>query len=180
MFTKTSISAMRALTWLGSQDSGQPQPPRAIAAALGESPSYLAKVMQSLVRAGIVRAQRGVRGGVTLARPPREVTLLAIVEACQGKILGSFCQDADDLSKTCGFHHAAAELHQAVVGTMSRWTLQHFLDRPRPDASIRKHVCCWLDPATRPGSEIAGRPALSRARRAANARPRRPARRAVR
>ena len=44
-------------------------------------PAYLVKVLQSLVKAGIVVSQRGASGGVSLAGPPQKLTILDIVNA---------------------------------------------------------------------------------------------------
>ncbi|UCM86538.1 RrF2 family transcriptional regulator [Streptomyces marincola] len=46
--------------------------------------AYLAKQLQALVRAGVLAATTGPRGGFRLARPAAEVTLLDIVEAVDG------------------------------------------------------------------------------------------------
>jgi len=132
MLTKTTISAIRALVFLGQSHVQAPTPPRRIAALLGESPSYLAKVAGLLVKAGILRAHRGVAGGVTLNRAPGEISMLDIVEACQGALVEDACQQASELEKTCAFHQAAVELHQAVVGVLSRWTLADILAKPLP------------------------------------------------
>lgn len=146
MFTKTSISAIRALTYLGLNGTGQPVSPRCMAERLGESPTYLAKVVRHLVKAGILRAHRGVSGGVTLNRSPEEISLLSIVEACQGAILGDFCQDADRLEETCAFHQAGAELHEATVGVLSRWTLAELLQKPCPSDTGDTQIQCLLEP----------------------------------
>lgn len=47
-------------------------------------PAYLAKHLQALSRAGIVTADRGVKGGYRLGRPPAEISLLDIVLAIEG------------------------------------------------------------------------------------------------
>ena len=146
MLTKTSVSAIRALIHLGRNATGGAICPRLMAEQLGESPSYLAKVTQQLAKARILRAHRGVSGGVTLHLPPEEITLLAIVEACQGAILADFCEEGADLAETCAFHQAAAELHDAIVRVLSRWTLAELLENPRPSKSLRKVVRCWLEP----------------------------------
>jgi Rrf2 family nitric oxide-sensitive transcriptional repressor len=145
MLTKTTISAIRALTYLGLADSAQPLSPRQIADAIGESPTYMAKVVRQLVKAGILRAHRGVAGGVTFQRELEQITLLAITEACQGTMLASFCEPAPVLKKTCAFHQAAAELHEAIVRVMSHWTLAHFVHKPRPVGLDSKANPCWLD-----------------------------------
>lgn len=143
MLTKTTISAVRTLIYLGRQASAAPAPPRVIAEQLGESPTYLAKVTQMLARAGILRTQRGVAGGVILNRRPDEITLLAIVEACQGAILGGFCDASDpaDLPHACAFHQAGLELHGAIVGVLSRWTLARLLEKPYPTAKHLHERC---------------------------------------
>lgn len=146
MLTKTTLSGMRAVTLLGLNAATQPLSPRAMAEALGESPSYLAKVLRHLVRAGILKAHRGPNGGVSLNRLPESVTLLAVVEACQGVILGDFCQGEVEPSLTCAFHQAGMELHQAIVGVLSRWTLADLIRRPNPDPAVAGRAPCWLQP----------------------------------
>jgi Rrf2 family protein len=47
-------------------------------------PAYLAKQLQALAAAGIVRSVPGRRGGYRLARPAAEVTVLDIVRAVEG------------------------------------------------------------------------------------------------
>lgn len=159
MLTKTSRSAIRLLTFLGQLGSSEPISPRALAEQLGESPTYLAKVAGHLVRAGILQSQRGVAGGMVLQRNPETISLLAIVEACQGTILADFCDEAPDLAKTCAFHQACAELHASIVGVLSRWTLAQFMRKPRPTGMLDKRIPCWLEPTPR---VVPLRPAVAR------------------
>jgi Rrf2 family protein len=46
--------------------------------------AYLAKQLQALVRAGVLTAATGPRGGFRLARPAEQITLLQVVEAVDG------------------------------------------------------------------------------------------------
>src|SRR3982074_2921463 len=48
--------------------------------------NFLAKIFQSLARAGLVRSTRGTGGGFSLARSPAEITVLEIIEAIEGRI----------------------------------------------------------------------------------------------
>jgi Rrf2 family transcriptional regulator, iron-sulfur cluster assembly transcription factor len=56
--------------------------------------SFLAKIFQSLARAGIVRSSRGVRGGFCLTRQPADITTLDIIEAIEGPIAFQRCLQA--------------------------------------------------------------------------------------
>lgn len=130
MVTKTSISAIRALMYAASHANQGSLPPRLIAEDLAESPTYMAKVTRHLVKAGILRVEKGVKGGVRLARPAAEITLLSVVEACQGAVVGDYCQPGCDLSTVCAYHRAAAELHQAISAVLSKWTIAQMLRKP--------------------------------------------------
>ncbi|MBI2330943.1 MAG: Rrf2 family transcriptional regulator [Chloroflexi bacterium] len=54
-------------------------------------PSFLAKIISQLSIAGLLHTSRGARGGVTLAREPKEITLLEVIEAIDGPIQLNEC-----------------------------------------------------------------------------------------
>jgi Rrf2 family protein len=54
--------------------------------------SFLAKIFQSLARAGIIRSIRGAHGGFALLKQPSQITALEIFEAIEGKIMFQRCQ----------------------------------------------------------------------------------------
>jgi len=47
---------------------------------------YLLKILQQLVKANVLRSKRGPRGGFSLARPTKRVTMLDIIEAVDGPL----------------------------------------------------------------------------------------------
>ncbi len=141
LLTKTTISALRALIQLGQNDSSEPVGLAELARQLNESPSYLAKVAQQLVKAGILRSLRGAQGGVVLNMPPRDITLLMVVTACQGPVLGSFCSENGSVDEICAFHRAAMELHEAIHKVLSRWTLADLLKKPCPSVPALRSRC---------------------------------------
>ncbi len=62
--------------------------------------SFLAKILQKLVKARIVRSYRGVKGGFSLAKPARDISMLDVLEAVEGKICLNVClQD----KRNCNF-----------------------------------------------------------------------------
>lgn len=80
MLSQTTEYALRAVVHLASH-SPQPQTTNQISEATMVPRAYLAKVVQALVRAGILHSQRGVKGGVLLARSLDELTMLDVVNA---------------------------------------------------------------------------------------------------
>lgn len=82
MFSQTVEYALRAVVHLAFE-APTARTTEQIAAATRVPKAYLAKVLQSLGRAGIVHAQRGVGGGMTLARPAHELTVLEVVNAVE-------------------------------------------------------------------------------------------------
>lgn len=62
--------------------------------------SFLAKILQKLVKAKIVRSYRGVKGGFSLARHPKEISVLDVLEAVEGKLYVNICLMD---KKKCGF-----------------------------------------------------------------------------
>jgi Rrf2 family protein len=49
---------------------------------------YLLKILQQLVRANVLNSKRGPRGGFSLAKPPKRITMLEMVEAVDGPMTG--------------------------------------------------------------------------------------------
>jgi Rrf2 family transcriptional regulator, nitric oxide-sensitive transcriptional repressor len=62
-----------------------------IAEQTAASRNHLAKVMLTLSKMGLVKSLRGPSGGFVLAKEPKEITLLDVYEAIEGKILISKC-----------------------------------------------------------------------------------------
>ena len=54
-------------------------------------PSFLAKIVSQLSVAGLLQTSRGARGGVSLAKPAENISLLDVVEAIDGPILLNDC-----------------------------------------------------------------------------------------
>jgi Rrf2 family transcriptional regulator, nitric oxide-sensitive transcriptional repressor len=80
MLTQTVEYALRALVALAAQPE-HPQTNRQLAEVTKVPGPYLSKVLQLLTKEGLVVAHRGVRGGFSLGRPARQITILAAVNA---------------------------------------------------------------------------------------------------
>ena len=80
MFSQTVEYALRATVHL-AMNNDRPQKTNQIADATQVPTAYLAKVLRELNRHGLVHSQRGLGGGISLAKSPEEMTILEIVNA---------------------------------------------------------------------------------------------------
>jgi Rrf2 family iron-sulfur cluster assembly transcriptional regulator len=87
--TSSSRYAVRALAHLARRPPGAAERKQDIAQAAGLADVYLVKILGRLVRAGLLNAAKGPGGGFVLARPARQVTLLASSEAADGRVGGA-------------------------------------------------------------------------------------------
>ena len=83
---------IHCLLLLAGRDE-RPASGRDLAQFQGVSPSFVAKIFSRLEKAGIVEASEGIRGGYRLARAPDQITVLAIVDAIEGRKPLFECQD---------------------------------------------------------------------------------------
>jgi Rrf2 family protein len=131
MINKTTENALQILLYVGLQAENRLVALSEIAAHLPGSPTYLAKIVHILSRAGILKSFRGVQGGVQLARPSHAISLLHVVEACQGPIHAPYCSSKIEAgTELCGFHRAMADIRSNLMTTLGRWTLADLVQHP--------------------------------------------------
>ena len=112
--TTKSPYALSALVELHRQGTAGPVPIAELARRREIPVQFLEQLFATLRRAGILRSQRGVKGGYTLARPAGEVTVLELVELLDGPVgsssSGVFAQAAQA---------ASAVLAEATVASVA-------------------------------------------------------------
>jgi Rrf2 family protein len=84
--TTKSPYALSALVELHRQGTAGPVPIAELARRREIPVQFLEQLFATLRRAGVLRSQRGVKGGYTLARPADEVTVLELVELLDGPV----------------------------------------------------------------------------------------------
>ena len=142
LLTKTTELGIQCLLYLCKKPVGYRLVPAEVAKQLGESPTYLSKVLRHMAKAGLLSSQRGKSGGFTLEMKPAEITLLDIVEATQGTIPGNYCEEVKrrDLNNTCGYHQAMVELQDGTREVLGRWSLARIL-KGKPPRSGAAPLC---------------------------------------
>jgi DNA-binding IscR family transcriptional regulator len=120
--TTKSPYALQALAELGRCGDG-PVPIGELARRRNIPVQFLEQLFATLRRAGVLRSQRGVKGGYTFARQPADITVLEIVELLDGP----FGRDADGI-----FGEAAA----AARAVMEASTLADVVEREARAAGV--------------------------------------------
>jgi len=95
----------------------------ALARTIDAPESFVSKVLQQLVQAGLVNSQRGMRGGFQLARRAAEISLLDVVEAIEGPTQLNQCipQGPNCNRKDwCGAHTVWVEAQEALVKVLGK------------------------------------------------------------
>lgn len=109
-----------------------------VAKAQNISASYLAKVFQTLSKAGLVKSYRGSKGGYILAKEPSKISLRKIVETMEGKSPIFIC---DDHKRKCNFlgdcliSHVMTEAEQKMFDVLDQTSLDDLLKNLSYDRS---------------------------------------------
>jgi len=93
--TRQADYAVRAVLHLARMGNTERAATSTVAKEQNIPPSFLAKIISQLSIAGLLHTSRGARGGVTLAREPKDITLLEVVEAIDGPIQLNECVGND-------------------------------------------------------------------------------------
>ena len=145
MLTQSSGYATSALACIAAM-GGQPILVKEIAEACGIPAPYLAKLIHTLGRKGIVTTQRGVGGGVTLAKDAQNLTLFDVCVAMDDPIVQSRCmlgtaECSDD--RACPAHrfwsnHRAKQiefLHETTISQVAAFEIRRRMLPKRPNES---------------------------------------------
>ena len=116
--TRQAEYAVRTVYYLAQQDLSLSIPTARIAKEQDIPSPFLAKIVMQLSAVGILHTSRGARGGVRLAKPPSNITLLEIVEAVDGPIEINDCvlnETCCQRTENCPVRHAWTEARAELV-----------------------------------------------------------------
>jgi len=131
MLSQTAEYALRAVVYL-AYEAPEARTTEQIHRATLVKRAYLAKILQGLAKKGIVTTQRGVGGGVALAKSPQELTLLEVVNAVEPLQRIRTCPLGISThgSKLCPLHRRIDAALATVEEQFARTTLAEILSEP--------------------------------------------------
>ncbi len=124
----------RALLELALHHKEGPVPLKDIALSQQIPLQYLQHLISPLISGGIIGSTPGVRGGVWLARSPREIKLSEVIGLLEGSIAPAECvNDPKYCSRSdfCVTKDIWGELKKAMDGVLESTTLQDLVERHR-------------------------------------------------
>ncbi len=141
MFSQTIEYALRAMIALTASD-GSPTTTKRIAETMKVPASYLSKVLQSLVRARLVRSTRGLRGGFVLASAADQITMLDVVNAVSPiRRIRSCPLDLDNhSSQLCPLHRRLDLAMSQVEEAMRTTTLAELISEENPCPTLQQQL----------------------------------------
>jgi Rrf2 family protein len=128
LLSRSCEYALQALLYLDARGNSGFLPIVEIARARGLSASFLSKILNDLVHRGFLHSQRGVHGGVRLARPAARIHLWEIIEAIDGQDLATRCiigLPECGNAVPCPFHDMWGKMRKTIVTRLSRENLKH-------------------------------------------------------
>ncbi len=136
--TKQTNYAIRMLMYCAANPDGLSRVPE-IARAYHVSELFLFKILQPLVAGGLVETVRGRNGGVKLAKPAKDISLLDVVKITEDNFSMAECFDNDDadcpLVANCGLNIALREALDAFFAVLAKHSI-HDLAQAKPDISM--------------------------------------------
>ncbi|WP_417843500.1 RrF2 family transcriptional regulator [Thalassospira sp.] len=147
---------LHCLLWLVS-DGVERASSRDLAELQGVPPAMLAKIMSRMEKAGIVKSTNGISGGYTLARSPEEISVLAVIDAIEGKRQLFDCKDVREgcvlfggtppawsSVGVCGIHRLMLRAEQQMRAELARSSLADLARNVPQPQQFNELVASWI------------------------------------
>lgn len=136
LLSKGCKYGIRAALYVASQNNQEFVPIRKISEDLNISFHFLTKILQMLTHKNIMASYRGPHGGVLLARPADEITLMDMIKAIEGEDFLGGCALAlpgcDD-KNPCPFHEYWGECRDTLKTRFENTNLAELEKRIREE-----------------------------------------------
>ncbi|MCA9750590.1 MAG: Rrf2 family transcriptional regulator [Gemmatimonadetes bacterium] len=135
-FTRRTDYALVALAGLADEPSPDPKSARSISERYGVPLPLLMNVLKDLVNGGIVSSTRGAKGGYSLARAPRGISVHDVVSAIEGPVSVTLCCDPAEAEPCqecsveihCPITHSVRRMNERIQDYLREVTLEHLMN----------------------------------------------------
>lgn len=127
---KSEYALLALLELATNHNEGEPLQIRQIAAKQNIPDRYLEQLLATLRRGGLVKSQRGAKGGYLLAREPWKITLLDVLGCLEGLDTCSSLDDANPKTvESAVVEEIWQEAHRAANLVLQKYTLQDLCEQ---------------------------------------------------
>ncbi len=105
--------------------------------------AFIAKIVARLAAHHLIQTQRGVNGGICLARPAAEVTLLHVVEAIDGPVTLNRCVQQPSgcpRDRTCAVHPIWSTLCTEFRARLNSYDFAQIAERARSTSTTFQSI----------------------------------------
>jgi len=134
--TKKADYGLMALKFLAEQATPQPASAKDIADAYHIPPPLLAKILQTLARAGLLVSSAGTNGGYTLSRPATEISAFEVIRAIDGPLFITSCitiHGSCDLLGHCTIKEPLRKVNDSIKDLLSGIRIADLVETPDPE-----------------------------------------------
>lgn len=132
VITRATEYAIRTIIYLAKHPKGEIVLKKDICRTQDVTPAFLTKILQPLIKAGIVSSQRGVGGGFLLNKSAEEITLLDILEAEEGPLRLNHClveKGVCQRDSLCSAHKVWAEAQDSMIEVLQRHSIAELVQQ---------------------------------------------------
>jgi Rrf2 family protein len=134
--TKKADYGLMALKYLAEHrmpgaPGTQAQSAKDIAEAYHIPPQLLAKILQTLARAGILVSHAGTNGGYALARPASEISAFQVIRAIDGPLFITSCitiHGTCDLAGHCTIKEPLRKVNDSITALLSELSIADLIE----------------------------------------------------
>ncbi|MEY3870255.1 MAG: hypothetical protein RLZZ338_4149 [Cyanobacteriota bacterium] len=127
---KSEYAILALLELAAHYNDGEPLQIRQIATQQNIPDRYLEQLLATLRRAGIIRSQRGAKGGYFLAREPWKINILEILTCLEGSDLEQSEKNVPPKTvESAVLWEVWQESRQIANSVLQKYTLQDLTDR---------------------------------------------------
>jgi Rrf2 family protein len=134
-----ALMAMKHLALRGDRRSQGSSSAREIAELYDIPIELMAKVLQRLVRRGLLASHQGTRGGYQLARMPSQISIADVIQAIDGPVTVTACSTDDGQCEQfakCNVRDPLWRVREKILAALGECTIAELAaDPPSPAAA---------------------------------------------
>ena len=138
-----ALIAMKHLALRGDRRTAGSASAREIAELYDIPIELLAKVLQRLVRRGLLASHQGTRGGYQLARTPSQISVADVIQAIDGPVAVTACSTEEaqcEQFAKCNVRDPLWRVRERILAALGECTIAELAADPPPVRSAKAAV----------------------------------------